>query len=99
MIKVLGKSHFNYVVTLPPENIALLLRFFKKNSPERARQPVMCLAPGSTDKIVVARGCDYVIQAVRNVINQTWTPGIQNERVEEIGIERLHEFKLRGNPW
>ena len=79
--------------------ISILSRFFKKVNAERARQPVLCIAPGSTDKIVIVRGCEYVIDAVRDVINEVWSPGMQNEKSEEVGNERLYEFKLRGNPW
>lgn len=73
--------------------------FFKKVIPERSRQPVLCVAPGGTDKLVVVRGCDYVIAAIKKAIDKTWPPGIQSEKVEECCGEKYYEFKLRGNPW
>ena len=67
----------------------------------RPRQPVLCVAPSSTDKLVLLRACDYVVSATRDCLSEVWTPGIQAERAEEAagGTETLREFKLRGHPW
>ena len=73
--------------------------FFKKVDVERGRFPVMCVAPGGTDKLVLMRASDEVVRCVKQVINDTWTLGLQSEKREDVGKERLNEFKLRGNPW
>ncbi len=61
----------------------------------------MCVSPGGTDKLVLLRTCDYVTSAIRDVLSEVWTLGIQAEREEEVlgGAETLREFKLRGHPW
>lgn len=73
--------------------------FFKKSHFERPRFPVLCVSPGGVDKLAIVRGCDYVIAAVKESIKEVWPYGIQNEKVDEVGIDKVHEFKLRGNPW
>ncbi len=73
--------------------------FFRKSVAERSRQPVLCIAPGGYDKLVIVRGVDYVIQAVKDAISESWPLGIQREKQEESENEKLYEFKLRGNPW
>ena len=44
--------------------------FFRKAVAERARQPVLCVAPGAYDKLIVVRGVDYVVAEIKNVISE-----------------------------
>ena len=44
--------------------------FFRKAAAERARQPVLCVAPGAYDKLIVVRGVDYVVAEIKNVISE-----------------------------
>ena len=46
--------------------------FFRKAVAERARQPVLCVAPGAYDKLIVVRGVDYVVAEIKNVISEVW---------------------------
>lgn len=74
--------------------------FFRKSQPERRpRFPVLCVSPGGADKLAVVRGCDYVVTAVRDSVKESWPYGIQNEKSEDVSMEKVYEFKLRGNPW
>ncbi len=58
-------------------NFAFL--FFRKSVPSvgRPRQPVLCVSPGGTDRLLLLRACDYVQQAVTDALSEVWTPGIQ----------------------
>ena len=54
--------------------------FFRKSVPSgggRPRQPVLCVSPGGTDRLLLLRACDYVQQAVTDALSEVWTPGIQ----------------------
>ncbi len=73
--------------------------FFRKTNGERSRQPVVCVSPSHTDKIVVLRGCGYVNDCVKSAIVTIWKYGIQKETTEECLSETVKIFKLRGNPW
>jgi hypothetical protein len=73
--------------------------FFRKCAGERDCQPVICVAPSSTDKIIVVRGVDYVNAAIQTAIVEAWPPGIQRELSSFCDGEKLYEFKLQGKPW
>ncbi len=73
--------------------------FFKRGQQDRPRQPVMCVAPGSSDKLHMVRGCDYLLATLKQSVQSTWEPGIQSERTEENCGEKVHDIKLRGTPW
>ena len=53
----------------------------------------MCIAVRSFDKLCIILGGDYAISTMREVIQQTWTKGIQRETFQLNGV---HEFKLKG---
>ncbi len=60
--------------------IILRFFFFRKSVPScgrRPRQPVLCVSPGGTDRLLLLRACDYVQQAVTDALSEVWTPGIQ----------------------
>lgn len=56
----------------------------------------MCIAVRPSDKLRVIYGTDYEISIIRQVIQETWLPGIQRETFMLNGV---HEFKLRGYPF
>lgn len=56
----------------------------------------MCIAVRPPDKLRVIYGSDYEISIIRQVIEQTWLPGIQRETFMLNGV---HEFKLSGYPF
>jgi len=73
--------------------------FFRKVAVERSNVRVLCVAPGSTDKIVVVRGDPGAVATIKYAIENHWPRGIQKEKVFENMGETLTEFKLHGNPW
>jgi hypothetical protein len=76
--------------------------FFRKSSdmaPERAVKRVVCIAPGSTDKLILMNHSQQITDTVRESIKSAWTRGIQTEGQEVHGKFALHEFKLNGTPW
>ena len=56
----------------------------------------MCIAVRPSDKLRVIYGTDYEISIIRQVIKETWLPGIQRESFMLNGV---HEFKLSGYPF
>ena len=75
--------------------------FFKKSqdNPERGSKPVLCVAPGGMDKIVLARCPDNVKSAIKYAISQAWREGIQSEDNERTLGVMITKLKLNGNPW
>jgi len=55
-----------------------------------------CIAVRASDKLRVILGTDYEVSVIRQVIKETWPPGIQNETSQLNGV---HEFKLKGRPF
>ncbi|XP_068751085.1 uncharacterized protein [Montipora capricornis] len=56
----------------------------------------MCIAVRSLDKLRIVLGGDYEISIMRQVIQETWPKGIQEETFRMNGV---HEFKLKGFPF
>lgn len=56
----------------------------------------MCIAVRPSDKLRVIYGTDYEISIIRQVIKESWLPGIQRESFMLNGV---HEFKLSGYPF
>ncbi len=75
--------------------------FFAKNQnlAERSHRPVVCVAPGGHDKLVIVKGDVAVVASVRNAVEEAWSKGIQDERTSQTKYGEVFEFKLRGNPW
>ena len=55
-----------------------------------------CIAIRSSDKVRVILGTDYEVNIIRQAIQESWPPGIQNESFQLNGV---HEFKLNGRPF
>ena len=60
---------------------------------------VVCIAPGSSDKLVLMNHNPKVVQAVQSAIASTWHRGIQDFQEGMHDNHTFHEFKLKGNPW
>jgi len=73
--------------------------FFKKVAPERPGRQVVCLAPGSSDKLVFLRADEQFREIVRTAIVDSWPNGIQRESTDQVNDIELQEIKLHGNPW
>lgn len=56
----------------------------------------MCIAVRETDKLRIVLGTDREISIIRQVIEESWPKGIQQETFKMNGV---HEFKLKGNPF
>ena len=56
----------------------------------------MSITLRTTDKIRVVYASDQEVNIVRDVIQQTWPKGIQQEGVK---LRSVHDFKLNGNPF
>lgn len=56
----------------------------------------MCIAVRETDKFRVILATDREISIIRQVIQESWPKGIQQETFKMNGV---HEFKLKGNPF
>lgn len=56
----------------------------------------LCIAIRPNDKLRVILGTSREISIVRQIIEETWPPGIQREQFMLNGV---HEFKMRGNPF
>ena len=54
-----------------------------------------CLTFALTDRLRLCRFPPAIISVVRNIINATWSRGLQKE-LQELDY---YEFKVRGNPW
>ena len=55
-----------------------------------------CIAFRPSDKIRIIYGTDHEISIIRQIIEQSWSRGIQREQFLFNGV---HEFKLKGNPF
>ncbi len=73
--------------------------FFTRGPELPARAPVLCVAPGSYDKVVVVKGDESAVASVRAALEESWPLGIQNFREPTTAYGRIHEFKLCGKPW
>lgn len=73
--------------------------FFVKTSCERVGVRVVCLAPGKSDTLVLLRADERFREVVRRTVQESWTPGIQQEETIQSCGETLLEMKLCGNPW
>ena len=76
--------------------------FFAKGQQQQVKwepAPVLCVAPGSTDKVVLVRADDAMATSLRAALEAGWQAGIQ--RFEEIhtAYGKIYEFKLHGSPW
>ena len=59
-------------------------------------QVICCVAPTSTDKLVLIR-CNESYTAAKEAISQGWPQGVQHERpIESVCGETLIEIKLKG---
>ncbi|XP_078343312.1 uncharacterized protein LOC144629028 [Oculina patagonica] len=56
----------------------------------------MCIAIRQTDKMRVILGTDREISIIRQVVEESWPKGIQEETFKMNGV---HQFKLKGNPF
>ncbi|XP_078342440.1 uncharacterized protein LOC144628243 [Oculina patagonica] len=56
----------------------------------------MCIAIRETDKMRVILGTDREISVIRQVVEESWPKGIQEETFKMNGV---HQFKLKGNPF
>ena len=56
----------------------------------------MCIAVRETDKLRIVLGTDREISIIRQIIEESWPKGIQQETFKMNGV---HEFKLKGNPF
>lgn len=56
----------------------------------------LCIVIRETDKLRIVLGTDHEISIIRQVIEETWPRGIQQEMFKLNGV---HEFKLKGNPF
>ena len=56
----------------------------------------LCIVIRATDKLRIVLGTDHEISIIRQVIEETWPRGIQQEMFKLNGV---HEFKLKGNPF
>ncbi len=73
--------------------------FFKKVCPERAPCRITCVAPGAWDKLILLYYDNDIRNTITACIERYWSNGIQDESdVESLG-QRLHKYKLFGNPW
>ncbi len=75
--------------------------FFAKSQreAERSRLRVVCVAPGSTDKIILVKGDEVIKGIVREAIEESWTKGIQSQSDLDNKHGLIHEFKMRGRPF
>ncbi len=62
--------------------------------------PVLCIAPGGTDKIILVNYQGTSVEStLHDTINQFWISGIQNVSRDTVCGCTLTEFKLGGTPW
>jgi len=73
--------------------------FFRKVAVERSKPEVVCVSPGSCEKITVINGDDETIGAIREAIVQEWTKGIKKEVMFNSEGFHLHQFYFDGFPW
>ncbi len=58
-----------------------------------------CVAPGGWDKLILLHHDNAIQDCITKCIQSYWSAGIQNEEDLQSMGQRLHEFKLRGQPW
>ena len=75
--------------------------FFRKAVAERSRQPVLCVAPGGYDKLIVVRGVDYVLAEIKSVISEVRTHifYFKSVRPKNLRIKLIHLFKTLVYDW
>lgn len=73
---------------------------FKRVCAERPACHVLCIAPGSYDKLIIVnhQGSD-IDNAIDKAIESSWSSGKQDTKTHCIFQEELTEIKLSGNPW
>jgi hypothetical protein len=78
---------------------SLFFRLSPYASQGRPWKRVICVAPGSSDRLILMNHDKKIIDAVQAAITYSWQQGLQDFNAGMHENLTFHEFKLFGNPW
>ena len=70
--------------------------FFKKvDGPTRVGRKIACIAPGSSNRLILLNHDVRIQDCLTKTILSTWSQGIESSEDKQT----FHEIRFKGNPW